>query len=456
MKTVLLFAVVLPILVSLFASDAAGRTYQVNSLRRLEVLVEESAEPGDIIEIAPGQYDFTYDRINIQRSGTPDAPIIIRGINDEKGNRPVIDAMGVNVHRGVITIGDGVHDIIVENIEIKNAAGTRYPDRVPQYGVNAGAFFLAGCRNVTIRNCDIHDCEDGLFATHWADCILIENCHIHHNGTAYTGEHNRTHNFYFCAARQIVRNCYIHDSTEGENFKSRAGNTIFAYNWVDEEAIYSVAVDSGGAENTLWVGNVVMKRTTLGHEQGRLLGIGDGTGVASGTLVALNHTFITIFPRDFYLFTEKSSTCDAVLINNVFAGPGTVFLEKNGQGSITGMNNWIQKGIENVPDTLTGTISGDDAGFVDVASFDFHLKADSPLINAGLPRADVMKYVKLVTDNARAETEVKPSPAWLNAITEIEDSIPSFEPVRKGNGYTKRTDDGKLDIGAYEYVKTSE
>lgn len=436
--------------VSLFASAASAETRRVNNLRRLEYYVEEAANPGDIIELAPGRYDFNYERINIQRSGAPDAPIIIRGINDEAGNRPVIDASNVNVHRGVFAIGDKVHDVVIENLEISNAVGARFADR-PQYGNNACAFFLAGCSNITIRNCNIHDCEDGLFATHWADCILIENCEIHHNGTKITAEHNRTHNFYFCSERQMVRNCYIHDSTEGENFKSRAGNTIFAYNWVDEEAIYSVAVDSGGENNTLWLGNVVMKRTTLGHSQGRLLGIGDGTGVASGTLVALNNTFITVFPRDFYLFTEKSSTCDAVLINNVFAGPGEMFLEKNGKGTVTGFNNWIRSGVSSVPDTLAGTILGDDPGFADSAGLDFRPTTGSPLINSGLPRDEVMKYVKMVTDKARTAGSAAPSPIWLAAVAEIESSVPASEPVRKGHGFIKRPDDGKLDIGAYEY-----
>ena len=67
-----------------------------------------------------------------------------------------------------------------------------------------------------------------------------------------------------------------------------------------------------------------------------------------------------------------------------------------------------------------------------------------------------MKYVKMVTDNSRAETETLPSPIWLKAIDEIESSIPSFEPLRKGCGFAKRPDDGKLDIGAYEYVKAAE
>ncbi|MHC4712939.1 MAG: right-handed parallel beta-helix repeat-containing protein [Planctomycetota bacterium] len=448
-----LLSIVAVVTVSVLCSPATfGETYKVDSLDALEKLVQHEAEPGDVIELEPGYYYFEKDRIRCNRSGTPDKPIIVRGIIKD-GKSPVIDAIRVNVKRCVFNVRPGVHDIVFENMEIKNCAGSRYPDAEETYGHNAGAFYFENCHNITCRNIESHHNEDGFFATHGADCILIENCEIHHNGTEYTGEHNRTHNFYFCAERQIVRNCYIHHSTEGENFKSRAANTIFAYNWVDEEAIYSVAVDSGGAKNTLWVGNVVMKRTNLGHGQGRLLGIGDGTGVATGTLVALNNTFITIFPRDFYLFTEASSTCDAILLNNVFAGPGEVFLDKNGKGTITGSNNWLKAGIKSVPEGLENTVSDDNPGFVDAAAFDFRLKADSPLIDGGLPREKTMEYVKLVTDNARAETDVKPSPIWLNAVKEIEESIPSFEPIRKGYGFTKRADDGKPDIGAYEYVK---
>jgi hypothetical protein len=196
-----------------------------------------------------------------------------------------------------------------------------------------------------------------------------------------------------------------------------------------------------------------MKRTNLGHGQGRLLGVGDGTGVASGTVVVLNNTFVTTFPRDFYLFTEKSSTGDVILINNVFAGPGKVLLEKNGAGDVTGSHNWIPRGLEGVPEGLANTLLGEEPGFVNAKGLDFRPAADSPLVDSGIARVEFEEYVKLVTDNSRNAFTTEPSPIWLKAIQEIEDSIPSYSPVPKGHGFQKRTDDGKLDIGAYEALK---
>jgi len=437
-----------------FAVAASAKTHQVSDLTEVAKLLGETANPGDVIEIQPGTYYLQDKWIRVLRSGAPDNPIIVRGVMKD-GTLPVIDASKVNVQRSVFRVEEGVHDVVFENLEICNAVGSRYPEQ-KTYGVNATAIYFTGCDNITVRNCHSHHNEDGFFANEKADYILIENCEIDHNGTHATAEHNRTHNFYFCAQHQMVKNCYIHDSYEGENFKSRGENVIFAFNWVDEEAIYSVAVDSGGERNTLWLGNVVMKRTTQGHSQGRLLGIGDGTGVASGKLVALNNTFITVFPRDFYLFTYKSSTCDAILINNVFDGPGQWFVDYNGQGAVGGTNDWISDTAQSVPYAIKNAIRGTDAGFVDSTGADFDLKATSELINAGVSGDEYLKAIRIVTDNARGGTKAAGSPIWLKAIDEIERTTPAYEPIRKGHGFKERPVSGAMDIGAYECARPAD
>ena len=437
---------------TVFCGAAGAETYKVSDLKAVAQLLGEKANPGDVIEIQPGTYYLEEKWIRVLKSGSPESPIVVRGVIKD-GKRPIIDASKVNVQRSVFRVEEGVHDVVFENLEICNAVGSRFPEQ-KTYGVNATAIYFTGCNNITVRNCNSHDNEDGFFANEGADYILIENSEIHHNGTHATAEHNRTHNFYFCAKHQMVKNCYIHDTFEGENFKSRGANTIFAFNWVDEEAIYSVAVDSGNGMNTLWLGNVIMKRSTLGASQGRLLGVGDGTGVARGKLVALNNTFITKFPRDFYLFTFRSSTTDVILMNNAFDGPGEWFLDHNGQGAITGTNDWISDTAENVPYAIKNVIRGEDAGFADPAGADFRLKAGSPLIDKGATGEEYVKAIHIVTDNSRTGTDVSPSPMWLKAIEEIEKPTPAYEPVRKDYGFQTRPADGAVDIGAYEFVKS--
>jgi len=413
-------------MVAMFAlsRSAAAKVYKVSDLDTLQTLCAETAEPGDVIEIQPGTYYLDRSHIPVTRSGEPGNPIIIRGLVKE-GKRPAIDASRVNVKRGIFRTEQITHDVVFEDLELRNAWGARFPDR-DRYGTNAGAIYFQG-KNLTARRVHSHHNEDGWFAIHAADNILIENCEIGHNGTQYKGRHNATHNFYFCAERQVIRNSYIHHSTEAQNFKSRGHNTILAYNWIEEDAGYSTEVASGNEGNTLWIGNVIIKRTEQGRPQRRILGVGDGTGVAKGRLTMINNTIISTLPNDLYLFTEKSSTCDVVLINNVFAGPSTRFLEHNGQGRITGTNNWLQKEM-NVPEGVTDSIFGDDPGFVDLAGHDFRPRRGSPLIDAS-----------------------HPFPEYLNAEQGLERVLPTHEPSRDPDASIKRIIEGTVDIGAFEY-----
>ncbi len=406
----------------LFGPDASAAVHKVGDLDTLQRLCAEEANPGDIIEIQPGTYYLETPRIAVTRSGEPGRPIIIRGVVKD-GRRPVIDASRTNVMRGIFRTEEPTHDVVFEDLELRNAWGSRFSDR-RTFGVNAAAIYFQG-RNLTARRVHSHHNEDGFFSTHASDNILVEHCEIDHNGTLAEREHHRTHNFYFNSHRQVVRNCYIHRSIEGENFKSRGYHTVFAYNWVEEEAIYSVAVDSGSEGNTLWLGNVIIKRTAPGGQR-RILGVGDGTGVASGTLTLVNNTIVATNPDDLYLFTEWSSTTDIVLINNVFAGPSTRFLESHGKGTINGTNNWFQRGM-NVPDTIGNSIFGDDPGFVDVARRDFRPAPGSPLIDAGLP-----------------------NPTYLDIDGRESPIRPSLEPSPDPDATIERPAVNALDIGAFE------
>jgi len=423
MSQPVLIACAAVVVLCLSAHVAPAAVYEVSDLDTLQRLCAEEANPGDIIEIQPGTYYLTTPRISVTRSGEPGRPIIIRGLVED-GKRPIIDASRTNVMRGIFRTEEPTHDVVFEDLELCHAWGSRFPDQ-RTFGVNAGAIYFQG-KNLTARRVYSHDNEDGFFSTHASDSILVEHCEIAHNGTLAKEAHNRTHSFYFNSHRQVVRNSYIHSSIEGENFKSRGYNTIFAYNWVEEDAIYSVAVDSGNEGNTLWLGNVIIKRTAPGGQR-RILGVGDGTGVARGTLTLVNNTIVATNPDDLYFFTEWSSTTDVVLINNVFAGPSTDFLECHGKGTFSGTHNWFQRGM-NVPDTVTESIFGDDPGFVEVEARDFHPAPGSPLIDAGLP-----------------------DPTYLDINGQQSPAVPTLEPSRDPLATIRRPVVNTLDIGAFEH-----
>ncbi|MCD6404996.1 MAG: right-handed parallel beta-helix repeat-containing protein, partial [Planctomycetes bacterium] len=252
-----LVAAALFVLVCLVA-EASGETWKVGDLDALSAILAEKARPGDIVEVEPGAYRLDRPSIKVLRSGTPQCPVTIRGVIRE-GVRPQIDAGGVNVEDGIIFFPEATHDVIVENLDLCNAAGSGNDGET--FGWKSSGIRVYG-KNITIRNCRSHHNENGFYAGSKADFVLVENCEIDHSGTSVAGREPYNNNFYFNAKHQMVRNCYIHHATGAENFKSRGGNTIFAFNWVEEEAAYSVEVASGNENNTLWLGNCVIKRTT--------------------------------------------------------------------------------------------------------------------------------------------------------------------------------------------------
>lgn len=88
----------------LFASlaGAQGTTWNVTSFPQLQSAIS-SASPGDVILVQPGVHPVTVSRLSFYNSGTPGNPITIRGVMSA-GNRPVLDAQGQDIDRGIFYI----------------------------------------------------------------------------------------------------------------------------------------------------------------------------------------------------------------------------------------------------------------------------------------------------------------------------------------------------------------
>lgn len=404
------------------AAAAPAPTRSVADLAALKDVLENTANPGDVILLQPGVYPVDVPRLSVRRSGTSERPIILRGVV-RGGQRPVLDGSAVNVQRGLLYFWPETHDWVVENVEFRNARGSGRPNGAPTSN-NAAAAYIQGS-NLTFRNCYSHHNDNGWFSTHDAVNTLIEACETAYNGKPASAEGNATHNHYVNSRSLIVRYCCIHHSTEAQNFKSRCEHAVLAYNWIEEDGGYSVEVASENAHNTLWIGNVIIKRTPAGGQR-RLLGVGDGTGVARGTLSLVHNTLVTRQPEDFCFFSHSSATTDLLLYNNVFAGPGRAPQQWNGKGRIEGAGNFFTSGMP-APPGLTGTIVADAPGFVDAAADDFRLRPDSPCRDAGI--AD---------------------PRSRDEAGMLVRSLPTHQPRRREPGSTQRRTREKPDVGAFE------
>lgn len=139
-------------------------------------------QPGDEVRIhwRPEPYR---EKWVIGRSGTAQAPIVVRGIAGPGGARPVLSGDGAttpapldytNEQRGVVKIGTSnvppstlPSHVVIENLEIRSAHPdyTFYDDRgaLKTYAKNAALIYVERSAHLVIRNCVLHDSGNGLF-----------------------------------------------------------------------------------------------------------------------------------------------------------------------------------------------------------------------------------------------------------------------------------------------------
>jgi hypothetical protein len=113
------------------------------------------------------------------------------------------------------------------------------------------------------------------------------------------------------------------------------------------------------------------------------------------------------------------------LYNNIFYG-SRLLLTGAGASNVAGANNWLPSGAT-LPPTLADTIQGTDPRFADPITRDFRLRRGSSCIDRGV---QVMRYV----DGKGEVVLVKPTREYRQHLKDV-----------------PRPDDGRLDLGAYEF-----
>ena len=325
-----------------------GATLQVGPGRQYKApcAAFAAAAPGDTIEIDAATYAGDVCTLYADN-------LTIRGV----GGRPKIDAAGRNAAGKGTWVLSG-KNTVVENIEFTEAS---VPDR-------NGSGIRLQADNLTVRNCYFHDNENGILTgASAASEILIEYSEFGYNGAG----DGYSHNMYIGnVAKFTLRYCYSHHARTGHLVKSRAAVNQILYNRLSNEATgtasYELDLPNGGESyvigNLIEQGPATENSTILTYREE-----GASPSNPSTQLFVVNNTFVNDRPSGgTFIRIDPSVQTPAVVVNNIFAGPGTL----NTQASAVLRANLDPTG----PDPL----------FADRANLDYHLMAQSPAIDTGV------------------------------------------------------------------------
>jgi hypothetical protein len=360
----------------------------------------------------------------INVAGTAASPVVVQGVPGPNGELPVIDGNGANTRlaldywgetRGVIKVGgssvpnnDEASHIVIENLEIRSGrppySFTDDTGASQSYPNNAAAIRVESGHHITIRNCQLHDCGNGLLVSAGASEVLVEGNHIHSNGNVGS---IYEHNSYTAAAGitfQYNRYGPLRDGAGGNNLKDRSAGTVIRYNWIEGgnrqldlvDAEDSVALQQDPRyRRTCVYGNVLIEPDASGNRQIIHYGGDSGNEPAyrKGMLYLHHNTIVSTRVGRTTLLrlstNDEAADCRNNIVHLTESGNQLELLSKAGQ--LTLNNNWLKPGWRDsfagdYVGSVTGaatSITGDDPGFLDFARQNFRLASNSPCRGAG-------------------------------------------------------------------------
>ena len=380
----------------------------------------DALNPGDTVFIHWRDTPYKEKWI-INLRGTEENPIVVSGVANDNGELPEIDGNNAttpleldfwNEVRGIIKIGGASYPntetaayIIIENLDIHTGRpGYYFTDdagSTQEYVQNCAAVYVDIGENITVRNCMLHDCGNGIFVSSASSDIVFEYNYIYDNGIEgdyyehnnYTSATNITFQFnYFGALR---------DGCDGNNLKDRSAGTVIRYNWIEdgnrqldlvdagEEALYNNSI----YRSTYVYGNVLVENDGQGNSQ--IIHYGgdsqDLTRYRKGTLYLFNNTVISTRGGNTTLVRLSSEEESCVCFNNIIyvTADGSKLAMLNDEGTISLENNYMKPGWVKSHSTDNGTINNlgnieaESPGFTDFGSWDLTPSESSVCFNAG-------------------------------------------------------------------------
>ena len=281
------------------------RTFNVTDDASLDAVPFATLAAGDVVNIhhRPTPYKRL---IRVRTSGTEAAPIVLNGVTDSSGNRPVFSGDGATVAAGcmpgsfsstnsaswqyreaigLIATANGPADdyndrpkyVTFQNLEVLDVRlGLPFTDAM---GVTHTWDQATGIRvqdgaDVVVDNCVFHDCDFGYFtqannedALHAPLRPVLRNSRFYDCGMA---GRSTEHGVYLQGIDPIVEGNYIgltRAGSEGSSFKSRSANLIFRHNWVEASAR---AIDLVHSEDS-WAGVQAAAGYGVSHVYGNVI-----------------------------------------------------------------------------------------------------------------------------------------------------------------------------------------
>jgi len=346
----------------------------------------QAAQVGDVIEIDPaGAYGGDVGTIKTNK-------LTVRGVGN---SRVKIPANGNSAGGKAIWVIAG-NDVIVENIEF---SGARVPDR-------NGAGIRGEGKNLTVRNCRFYDCEDGILGG--AGEMLIEYSEFDHCGPV---PEPATHSCYIGerCTKLIFQYNYSTYTYQGHLLKTRAKESWVLYNRLTDEAGTGSAVaDFPNGGLVVMIGNILHKGPKAQNTRVVAYGM-EGIKHERNALYVINNTM------DYE--NRRTSSC-FVRVEKTPPGFAPVVRNNLCIGNIP-LSNIAQ--IDAAGNLMFKTAG--EAGVVDAAKYNFHLKAGSPCIGKGVDPSKVAGF----------------------------DQTPKFQYVHPCKR-EPRPAARQLDVGAFQYV----
>lgn len=383
----------------------------------------ESLSPSTLVRIhwraAPYRSKWVINTV-----ATAAAPLVVLGVPDPAtGARPVISGDGAvtrlaldywNEGRSVVKIGGSnlpTDDVVpawvhLQGLEIRSGRpGYTFTDDAGNpgaYATNAAAVHAEIGAHVTIEDCVLTDCGNGLFAGAQVSDLVVRGNHILGNGIEGSiYEHN---SYTECLGILFEANRYgpLRPGCGGNNLKDRSAGTVIRYNWIEDgnrqldlvETDYPALRDDPRYRATFVYGNLLIEDETTGNSQIVHYGGdgGDESFYRKGTLYFYHNTVYSTRPGNTTLLRLSTGDEAADVRNTVVhatAGGAHLAILADA-GTVSLRRCWLTAGWRHSHESDPGgtvtaaeLVTGDEPGFVDGPAFAFRPADGSPLVGAG-------------------------------------------------------------------------